>query len=299
MKYDSNHALMDIAERAGADSENDARVSPRLLMCAPRHFGVDYVINPWMENQIGCTEPTRAREQWESLRNHLAESISLDFVAPVDGLPDMVFTANAGLAIGDKAVVTRFHAKERRPEEEFFRGWFEGAGFSIASWPEDTAFEGAGDALLDRARDLIWCGYGWRSSDKAPALLERIFEKSAVGLRLVDPRFYHLDTCLCPLPGGWLIYYPKAFDERSRALIAALAPKEMRIEVSEEDAVAFACNAVAVGRRIFMNDASAGLQAALRAAGFLPILTPLSEFLKAGGAAKCLTLEVGRRPSPR
>jgi N-dimethylarginine dimethylaminohydrolase len=294
MKYDSNPPLMDIAERAAADGANGAFASSQLLMCAPQHFGVDYVINPWMENQIGCTQLTRAREQWENLRSHLATAISLDFVAPVEGLPDMVFTANAGLAIDDKAVVARFYARERRAEEEYFRGWFERAGFLIAPWPEETAFEGAGDALLDRARDLIWCGYGWRSSDRAPALLERIFEKRVVGLRLIDPRFYHLDTCLCPLPGGWILYYPEAFDEKSRAHIAALAPKEMRIEVSKEDAASFACNAVAVGHRIFMNDASTGLQARLRAAGFLPTLTPLTEFLKAGGAAKCLTLEVGR-----
>jgi N-dimethylarginine dimethylaminohydrolase len=295
MTRNFNPALMDVADRSGTDVTNAAYGATRLLMCAPDHFGVDYVINPWMENQIGCTHATLAKEQWENLRQQIARAAPLDLIAPVAGLPDMVFTANAGLAIGDKAVVTRFHAKERRPEEAFFRDWFERAGFAVAPWPQDIPFEGAGDALLDRARDLIWCGHGWRSSEKAPKLLERIFETRAVGLRLVDPRFYHLDTCLCPLPGGWLMYYPNAFDEPSRALIASLAPKEKRIEVSEEDAGSFACNAVAIGRRVFMNDASESLRARLRSAGFVPVLTPLSEFLKAGGAAKCLTLEV-RRP---
>ncbi|WP_442755723.1 dimethylarginine dimethylaminohydrolase family protein [Methylocystis sp. JAN1] len=292
MTLDLNPAPMDVADRSAAGAANEAAGAARLLMCAPDHFGVDYVINPWMENQIGRAHVTRARAQWENLRDRLAQAIPLDFIAPAAGLPDMVFTANAGFALGDRAVVTRFHARERRPEEAFFRDWFERAGFSPASWPEDVAFEGAGDALLDRARDLIWCGHGWRSSEKAPKLLERIFDRRAIGLRLVDPRFYHLDTCLCPLPGGGLMYYPRAFDETSQALIAALAPAEKRIEVSEEDAASFACNAVAVGRRVFMNHASASLQARLRAVGFFPVLTPLSEFLKAGGAAKCLTLEV-------
>lgn len=287
-------ALQDVADRPGADVTNAAHGETRLLMCAPDHFGVDYVINPWMENQIGRTHMTRAKEQWENLRRHIALAIPLELIAPVAGLPDMVFTANAGLAIGSKAIVTRFHAKERRPEEAFFRDWFERAGFAVAPWPQDVPFEGAGDALLDRARDLIWCGHGWRSSEKAPKLIERAFDTQAVGLRLIDPRFYHLDTCLCPLPDGSLMYYPKAFDEPSRALIASLTPQEKRIEVSEEDAASFACNAVAVGRRIFMNDASESLRARLLSAGFVPVLTPLSEFLKAGGAAKCLTLEVKR-----
>lgn len=294
MTRNFNPAVADVADRRGADVSNAAQGDTRLLMCAPDHFGVDYVINPWMENQIGRTHRTRAKEQWENLRKHVSLAIPLDMIAPVAGLPDMVFTANAGLAIGDKAVVTRFHAKERRPEEAFFRDWFERAGFTVAPWPQDVPFEGAGDALLDRARNLIWCGHGWRSSEKVPNLLERVFDTRAVGLRLVDPRFYHLDTCLCPLPGGWLMYYPKAFDASARTLIASLTPKEKRIEVNENDAASFACNAVAIGRRVFMNDASESLRARLRDAGFIPVLTPLSEFLKAGGAAKCLTLEVKR-----
>jgi N-dimethylarginine dimethylaminohydrolase len=286
-------APMDVAERPCAEAVGaGAAAVSRILMCAPDHFGVDYVINPWMENQIGRTQGAWAREQWENLRRHLAQEASLVFVPPAAGLPDMAFTANAGLAIGDRAVVARFHAKERRAEERLFREWFDRAGFSIAPWPEDVAFEGAGDALIDRARGLIWCGHGWRSDESAPALLERIFEMRTVGLKLIDPRFYHLDTCFCPLPGGWVMYYPQAFDRDAQARIAALAPAEMRIEVSEADAASFACNAVAIGRRVFLNDCSPRLQARLRSAGFSPVVTPLSEFLKAGGAAKCLTLEL-------
>lgn len=204
----------------------------------------------------------------------------------------MVFTANAGMVIGDTVVVSRFRTSERRPEEELFHGWFKEQGFKIAPWPGDVAFEGAGDALLDRAQPLIWCGHGWRTSEAAPKFLEKIYARHTVGLRLVDPRFYHLDTCFCPLAEGWLMYYPPAFDKSSLNKIAAFTPKEKRIEVSEEDALAFACNAVEINGRIFMNDASASLRERLRAAGFEPVLTPLGEFLKAGGAAKCLTLKL-------
>jgi N-dimethylarginine dimethylaminohydrolase len=263
-----------------------------ILMCSPEYFGVDYIINPWMENQIGRTDHQRTCEQWNNLRRHLEKKATLAFVAPVPGLPDMVFTANAGLVIDDTVVVTRFRAKERRPEERVFREWFERQSFSIASWPEGVAFEGAGDALLDRHRRLIWFGYGWRSSQRASRLLEKTFDRQVVGLRLVDPRFYHLDTCFCPLSDGLLMFYPPAFDRTSQEMIVALVPQEKRIEVSKADALSFACNAVHIDGCIFMNDCSAGLRSRLSAVGLTPTVTPLSEFVKAGGAVKCLTLEL-------
>ncbi len=263
-----------------------------ILMCAPEHFCVDYIINPWMENKIGSAIRPLALEQWENLRRHLAHEAELTFVKPQPGLPDMVFTANAGFAIGKTVVISLFRSAERRPEEQFFRAWFEREGFAVAPWPDDVTFEGAGDALLDRARPLIWCGFGWRTSAEAPELLQNIFARRTVRLRLVDPRFYHLDTCFCPLRGGWLVYYPPAFDARSLEAIEMFTPAEKRIEVSEEDALGFACNAVEVNGHVLMNDASDKLQSRLRAAGFRVTLAPLSEFIKAGGAAKCLTLKL-------
>jgi N-dimethylarginine dimethylaminohydrolase len=267
-----------------------------ILMCAPKHFGVDYVINPWMENQIGQADTTRAQRQWDALRVRLAARAELSFAPSAVGLPDMPFTANAGLVLDGVAAVSRFYARERRPEERLFRRWFELNGFSLAPWPDDVAFEGAGDALPDHDRGLIWCGHGWRTSRRAPALLENIFGRRVVPLKLVDPRFYHLDTCLCPLSGGWLMYHPAAFDEASVQIIRALTPVERRIEVSAADAAVFACNAVDLDGAVFMNGCSRELGRRLIAAGFAPTVTPLTEFLKAGGAAKCLTLELHGAP---
>ncbi|WP_246207088.1 dimethylarginine dimethylaminohydrolase family protein [Methylocystis heyeri] len=266
-----------------------------ILMCAPDHFGVDYVINPWMERQIGKAERELAELQWKYLAEQLSARARLRFIAPQAGAPDMVFTANAGLAFAGMVIVSRFRAPERRPEERWFREWFRKEGFKEAPWPEDIAFEGAGDALFDRAQPLIWCGHGWRTSKEAPALIENILGRSTVGLRLVDPRFYHLDTCFCPLPGGWLLYYPQAFDHDSQQKIATLAGEEKLIPVSEEDAMFFACNAVEARGAVFLNDATQALQRRLHEAGFTPVLTPLSEFFKAGGAAKCLTLKLDER----
>jgi len=125
-----------------------------------------------------------------------------------------------------------------------------------------------------------------------PGLLEKTFHRRVVGLQLVDPRFYHLDTCLCPLEGGYLMYFPAAFDADGQKAIADIVPAEKLIEVDAADAEQFCCNALDLNRRVFLNGASESLQGRMRQAGFTPVLTPLSEFMKAGGAAKCLTLKL-------
>jgi len=263
-----------------------------ILMCAPDFFSVDYIINPWMADNRGKTDHALALRQWESLKQALGTEGALSFIPQQKGLPDMVFTANAGLVLGNKVIVSRFRSQERRGEEPYFANWFWKNGFEIINWPDDVAFEGAGDALFDRSQAILWSGYGFRSDGKAPAQLEKILGRRTIGLHLIDPRFYHLDTCFCPLEDGYLMYFPKAFDAESQKNIEAFIPPEKRIVVAEEDALFFACNAVDLNKRIFLNNASADLQGQLKKAGFSPIVVPLSEFMKSGGAAKCLTLKL-------
>lgn len=264
----------------------------KILMCAPEFYEVDYVINPWMAGNIGQTTLSLAQAQWENLRQTLARFVDIVLLPPVRGVPDLVFTANAGLVLGDKAVVSRFRSPERQGEEPYNRALFEKLGFEIADWPQDVFFEGAGDALWHRGEQFLWTAYGFRSDQQAATLLQTFFGLPVVQLRLVDPRFYHMDTCLCPLTGGYVMYYPPAFAPESQQLIAAHVPEDKRIIVSEADALHFACNAVDVAGHIVLNDASPALEADLTRAGFKTIRVPLGEFLKAGGTAKCLTLKL-------
>jgi N-dimethylarginine dimethylaminohydrolase len=261
-------------------------------MCPPDHFEVAYVINPWMEGQTTRTDAARALSQWLALKALVESRALVKLMPPQDGLPDLVFTANAGLVKDRAVVLSRFRSKERRGEESPDRRWFEAHGFRILELPSDISFEGAGDALFDPARDLFWVGHGFRSDKDAAPLLQDLLATRTVSLTLVDPRFYHLDTCLAPLADGYLLYFPGAFDAPSREAIEALVPPERRIAVSEEDAEKFCCNAVALDDLVILNDASPALQDRLKQAGLTPALTPLSEFLKAGGAAKCLTLNL-------
>jgi len=261
-------------------------------MCAPDYFGVHYVINPWMEGNRGKADHALVVKQWSGLKRAIEAHGEVVLIVPQPGLPDQVFTANAGMVLKEKVVVSRFREPERRGEEPFFQEWFAKNDFNIAAWPQDVSFEGAGDALLDRGQPIIWAGYGFRSAMSTPGLLEKTFHRRVVGLQLVDPRFYHLDTCLCPLEGGYLMYFPAAFDADGQKAIADIVPAEKLIEVDAADAEQFCCNALDLNRRVFLNGASESLQGRMRQAGFTPILTPLSEFMKAGGAAKCLTLKL-------
>jgi len=266
-----------------------------ILMCPPDHFEVAYVINPWMEGHFAKTSDSVAHAQWNALRLAIEGHATVVLEPPQRALPDIVFTANAGLVLGTKAIVSRFRSIERRGEEPHHRAWFAEDGFEILDWPEDVPFEGAGDALFDRGEDILWVGHGFRSSAAVPELLEKMLGRKTAPLNLVDPRFYHLDTCFCPLAGGVLMYYPPAFCRKSQSLIEVLVHADKRIEVDEADALKFCCNAVDLDNFVYMNDASERLQAQLRRAGFTPVLTPLSEFMKAGGAAKCLTLKLVER----
>ena len=263
-----------------------------ILMCPPDHFTVDYVINPWMDGNEGSMNKERAFQQWSTLKWAISEVADVVTIDPIEGLPDMVFTANAGVVYGDKAMASHFMPLERRDEEAVFKRWFRRAGYELYDLPEDIGFEGAGDALIDRGGPWVWTGYGFRTEIEAHAHLEKFFDLEIVSVKLVDERFYHIDTCMCPLEGGYLLYHPPAFDDASRKEIERRVPEDKRIEVSKENAGHFACNAVNVGDRIFLHRTSGKLIPALEERGFYVIQVSLSEFLKAGGSAKCLTLKL-------
>ena len=269
---------------------------PRFLMCAPEHFGVLYVINPWMDGQVGATTAIDSSAQWESLYSAVREVAEVDLLPSTVGLPDLVFTANAALVYGNTAVISRFLYPERQGEEQHAEAWFRAQGFDVRLLPPGVYFEGAGDALFDRAQPLLWFAHGIRSSADALQYLADWIDVEMQPLTLLRSSFYHLDTCFCPLEGGALLYYPAAFDAESVRAIEARVPAEMRLAVSEDDALAFACNAVSVAGRVILNRASKALRSWLEARGFLVVETPTSEFMKAGGSTKCMTLRLDEAP---
>ena len=264
----------------------------KILMCPPDYFTVDYVINPWMAGNEESLSLDKAKQQWEELRGTVAEFADVVTMAPEPELPDMVFTANAGVVYGNKAIASHFMPMERRPEEPIFKQWFRDSGFDLFELDEKIGFEGAGDCLLDRRGAWLWTGYGFRTEIEAHAEIEKYFDIEVISIRLTDERFYHIDTCFCPLTDGFLMYHPPAFDYESRIAIESRIPPHKRIIVDTFDAGNFACNAINIDDRVILHRASEPLKARLMLAGFKVHEVELTEFLKAGGSAKCLSLKL-------
>ncbi len=261
---------------------------PQILMCPPDFYGVEYEINPWMSRQ---KQPDRALavRQWTDLRRELATAgAQIRLLEPVRGLPDMVFTANAAIVYRDQAVLARFRYSQRQGEESYDEAWLEAAGFTVHRLEEDVYFEGAGDALF--CGDTLFAGYRIRSDVRGHQQIAALFGCRVIPLELVDPYYYHLDTCFCPLAPGVAIYYPAAFDEYGRRALGESVAE--LIPVSQTEAQRFACNAVVVGRTVVTNTGCPELHEALRTRGFARRETSLDEFVKAGGSAKCLTLRL-------
>lgn len=260
----------------------------RILMCPPDYFGIEYEINPWMNMQQG-TNPQPARRQWQRLSQTLCDlGAAIDLLEPIPGLPDLVFTANAGLVFHDMFLPARFRFGVRQGESPHFEKWARDRGFTLVPLPESMNFEGAGDALF--CGDTLFAGYRFRSDVRSHQWVGERLGVPALPLELVDPRFYHLDTCFCPVAPGVAIYYPGAFDEYGRSVLKDRIDR--LVEVSAEEAVSFSCNAVVVGRSVVLNQGAPKLAAALESLGFNVRPLEFSEFIKSGGSAKCLTLRI-------
>ena len=143
------------------------------------------------------------------------------------------------------------------------------------------------------------CSAGYIIRSDAPALQWVAGEIGCrvIPLQLVDPHYYHLDTCFCPLDAETAIWHPAAFDEYAQSAVKQHIPE--LIEVTPDEAARFACNAVVIGRRVVLNTGCPRLEADLSARGFEPHATPLDEFIKAGGSAKCLTLRLDGEDAAR
>lgn len=263
-------------------------------MVPPTCYGVEYEINPWMSRKRPAC-PQEARRQWGGLYRLLTGEIGarVYLADPRPGLPDMVFTANAGLVSGDRVILSNFRYPERQGEAAHFRRWFEHHGFQVVTLPPDCCFEGEGDALP--LGETLFAGYHWRSDVRSHRLVGEILGARVLSLELVDPYFYHLDTCFCPLDSETVACFPGAFDPYAQRVIQAHARR--LLEVRPEEARRFACNAVVLGRQVALNTGCPRFEAELRELGFTPHATPLDEFMKAGGSAKCLTLHLDRERS--
>jgi N-dimethylarginine dimethylaminohydrolase len=256
------------------------------LMCPPEYFTVEYVINPWM-NPDEPPDTGLAMRQWQGLRETFIRlGHTVRTIDPRPGLPDMVFAANGATVVDGKVLGARFRYPQRDPESAAYLAWFARSGYRTAA--PLSVNEGEGDIVF--AGRAILAGYGYRSDATVARELEALFGLPVISLRLVDPRFYHLDTALCVLDSGTAAYYPAAFDDASRA--ALTSHFATLIEAKDEDAEVLGLNAISDGRHVVLPVQATGLAAQVADKGFEPVGVDMSEFRKAGGGPKCCTLEI-------
>lgn len=258
----------------------------RLLMCPPTDYALKYEINPWMTLQ-NQPDLGLASRQWQELHRVLTTDVGADvlLLRQAPDAPDMVFTANAGLVRGRYCMLSNFRHRERQVEEPYFRAWFEKNGYCVRMPSVGCKFEGEGDALF--AGETLLAGYLKRSDIAAHGWLSDSLGVPVLSLELTDERWYHLDTCLFPLSEKTVIYYPDAFDAYARAVIEA---NFETIAVNEAEALRFACNAIVLAPHIVLPAGCPHITKQLETRGYHVHSVELSEFMKAGGAAKCLAL---------
>ena len=257
------------------------------LMCPPDYFAVKYAINPWM-NPDEPVNAGLALHQWRQLRETFVRlGHTVHTIEPRPGLPDMVVAANGATVVGGKVLGARFRYPQRAPEGDAYLTWFAENGYATTISPRHTN-EGEGDIVF--AGRVIIAGHGFRTDAAAVSELEELFGLPVLSVRLVDPRYYHLDTALCVLDAGTAAYYPAAFDDAGRATLAGHFAE--LIEAKDEDAEALGLNAISDGRHVVLPEQATSLAGQLAEKGFEPVGVDMSEFLKAGGGPKCCTLEL-------
>ncbi|MGH6957030.1 MAG: dimethylarginine dimethylaminohydrolase family protein [Caulobacteraceae bacterium] len=275
---------------------------PLILMTDPAGFDVSYSINPWMRPALWRADPAgharAARAAFEALAQALRRAgAKLEIVPGASGLPDMAFPANAAVVLDGRALMSRFRPPERRGEEPRFLAAFQalkarGLVREVSHLPPGVFQEGAGDFIWDARRGVFWAGYGQRSSLAGAQAAAAFFGKEAVTLELVSERFYHLDTCFCPLSGGEALYYPPAFSPRALETLRARIGRERLIEATGEDAAGLCVNAVSLGRTLVMATPPDRLRAKLAERGYHIEAVDLAPFILSGGAAFCMTLRL-------
>ncbi len=276
--------------------------TPHILMARPTHYEVAYEINPWMKPAAwrggGAASSLAAERSWLALRGALeASGAKVHAMAGVPGVPDLVFPANAAVVLNRTALLARFRHPQRQAEEPHNLAALEnlraaGVLDQIVTFDDDIRQEGAGDCIWDATRRLFWVASGPRSSPRSVARIAEVFGEEVAHMPLATERYYHLDTCFCPLSGGEVLYYPPALSEEALAALYSRTSPDQRLIASDEDAAAFCVNAVSIGRDVIMARPPARLATRLAERGYRVVSVDLDPFLLSGGGAFCMTLRL-------
>jgi N-dimethylarginine dimethylaminohydrolase len=273
-----------------------------VLMSGTDYFSDEYAINPYMDNSIPV-DIARAQAEHIAIRTALESAgVTVEQVPAPPNCQDGIYTANWGLARGNKAVLSVLPNK-RKGEEPYAREQLEQRGFEVIEPP--FRFSGQGDSLP--CGNLLFTGSNYRTDPKMHQFLAETLGYKVIGLQTVpnldaegnpkineitgwpDSFFYDIDLALAVLTPNLVAWCPEAFTPDSQAKIRALSLDKIEVDLTEATK-GFACNLVSTGETVVMSAHAPLLKAAIEAKD-LKIITPeVTEIAKGGGYIRCTTL---------
>ncbi|MFA9289339.1 MAG: dimethylarginine dimethylaminohydrolase family protein [Weeksellaceae bacterium] len=260
-----------------------------ILLCPPTNFEIMYEINPWMHAGTPI-DHVKILEEYEALKQiYTSLGVTYHELTPQVGLPDQVYTTDTGLPEGNMFIKSNFRYPQRVPEAAIAASFFQKKGYENKTIPDGIYFEGEGELL--RCDDRYYLGYGYRSSKEAAPYLQDYLQKPVQTLEIVDPRFFHLDTCFAPLTDDLALVYKPALSKEAQQVVQR--DFKSLINLTETDALAFACNLVTIGKNIIIHEGlSDSLTKQLEEQGYTIHTLNMQEYLKGGGSAKCISLQI-------
>lgn len=261
-------------------------MSHKMLMCPADYFSVSYAINPWM--QIGTVDKHKAKTQWQNLANSYKElGVKVEVIQPNASLPDMVFTTDQGVIQDDIVVLGRFRHEERQPESDVYREWFEEHGYKVLTTQQHHYLEG-GECL--RWNDQYFLGVGFRTEKETAVELQEMLDQKVTSLELINPHFYHLDTCFFPLNDEIAFYHEPAFSDEAKQVLKK--NRGTLVPFSKEEAENFAANSIVIDETVITQKGNPHFKSQLKESGYEVIELDMSEFVKSGGGIHCLSLKL-------
>lgn len=272
-------------------------VEHAVLMVEPTHYDVLYEINPHMAGMIGTVDKDLAKMQWTHLTEVYAQiGLELQIMPGVEGLPDMVFCANQTFPFLDstgcrRVILSKMASPYRVDEVPYFAEWYQQQGYEVIEQTDPPVdFEGMGDAIWHPNKQLLYIGYGFRTQLPALQRAADCIGCEVVGLELVNPHFYHLDTCLCVLNEHTAIFVREAFTEEGVKILMRTFQNLIEVPLHEAKE-GFVTNGFCPdGQHFVVQQGNTVTKHRLESDGFTVVEVDTSEFMKSGGSVFCMKM---------
>ena len=268
-----------------------------VLMVEPTYFDVLYEINPHMKGNIGTVDKALALKQWMDLRDtYRTIGFEVHTLQGVAGLPDMVFAANQSFPFMTrenrfKVILSKMASDLRQPEVAYFAQWYRNNQYDVIEQTNPPIeFEGMGDAIWHPSRRLLYIGYGFRTNFGALQRAANCIGCDVVGLELINPHFYHLDTALSVIDEQTALYVPEAYTETGIAMLKKQFENLISVPLLEAQ-VGFVTNGHSPdGHHFIVQKGNTHTVEALKSLGYIVVEVDTSEFMKSGGSVFCMKM---------